>query len=71
MSYYKMIQGITDCPICKGSGVAYNPCRLCDCAKLFDVNIPEGALSQFESCGQLTNYPADNPEPKEVLNEMH
>lgn len=61
----KMISGKPDCPLCN-NGVIFNGIpgeeRLCECATLIDLNIPEDTLSKWTPVGKLVNLPEHNPE---------
>ena len=56
----KMISGKPECPLCD-NGVVFNGTpgeeRLCECAKLIDLNISEDTLSKWTPIGQLVNLP--------------
>ena len=56
----KMISGNPDCKLCD-NGVIFTDTpgeeRLCECATLIDLNIPEDTLSKWTPVGQLINLP--------------
>jgi hypothetical protein len=55
MNTYKLIIGQKACPICQGIGITSNPVKICDCAGILDVGIPDAL------CKLITD-PEHNPE---------
>lgn len=58
MNTYKLIIGQKACAICQGIGVTFNPVKICGCAGLLDVTIPDDISKTYRQLIDLIRSPA-------------